>query len=313
MKKNEAYRQAKKDGATRYQSNKLCPKGHLGERFVASQMCCVCVSEKLYGRKYSETPEEKLVRLSSRREYKRKVAAQKRAASAPLREVEIKRIKQVQSELGLDLPTSREEAKAVGAEFYFNAKPCPKGHVTKRRTKSPGCEECVRIVGRENMRRARELKPEVIKGRKRLAYAKNPEPVKQKSKAYAEANRESVLENKKAYQKRRPEVYRANGAKRRARKNQATPLWVIGDINDQIKALYTEASNRTCSQGLKLAVDHIVPLKNSVVCGLHVPWNLRLTTKLENSKKNNRFDPLQGRGVTIPLEYVASFGSYQFV
>lgn len=56
--------------------------------------------------------------------------------------------------------------------------------------------------------------------------------------------------------------------------------------------IYREARRRTRRDGWRGArwvVDHIVPLTHSRVCGLTVPWNLRVVTKAENDARSNRW------------------------
>lgn len=43
--------------------------------------------------------------------------------------------------------------------------------------------------------------------------------------------------------------------------------------------------------GLDVEVDHIVPLNHPQICGLHVPANLRITSKDVNARKSNRVYP----------------------
>lgn len=64
----------------------------------------------------------------------------------------------------------------------------------------------------------------------------------------------------------------------------AKPKWLDEFQLFFIEELYDLARLR------KQEVDHIVPLKNSKVCGLHVPWNLQLLTRSENAKKSNKFN-----------------------
>lgn len=97
------------------------------------------------------------------------------------------------------------------------------------------------------------------------------------NKQYKKANIERVKELKRKWTKNNLPYKAYKCAERRAYKMQAT----IGDYNFELKEIY---KNKPAGY----QVDHIIPLKNKDICGLHVPWNLQYLTIAENLKKGNR-------------------------
>lgn len=116
----------------------------------------------------------------------------------------------------------------------------------------------------------------------RLWAAENKELVAEIKRRYAAKYRASgrAAEAKARRVAANPEKYRAAVSARRRVLRTATPPWVD---RGQIRDIYLLA------QLLQLTVDHIVPIKGKIVCGLHVPWNMRLVPLSENSKKGNSF------------------------
>jgi integrase len=76
--------------------------------------------------------------------------------------------------------------------------------------------------------------------------------------------------------------------KRKAQISLATPAWADREL---IKTLYETARAYTRQSGKLHVVDHIVPLHHPLVCGLHVPANMRVVLERINAAKHNRFDP----------------------
>jgi hypothetical protein len=99
-------------------------------------------------------------------------------------------------------------------------------------------------------------------------------------KLFYDINKEELSLKKKEYRKANPELDKAYNAKRKASILQASPQWAN---QDEINRIY-----KMCPEGHH--VDHIVPLQNKLVCGLHCEFNLQHLPIKENLSKGNRFE-----------------------
>jgi hypothetical protein len=118
---------------------------------------------------------------------------------------------------------------------------------------------------------------------------------KKKRSRYSELEKEWRLKNpekttafKRAWAKRNPDIVNANTARRRAAKFRATPVWADPT---KIAEFYAEAARLTRETGIPHQVDHMVPLRSKVVCGLHCEFNLQVILGDENKSKSNRHWP----------------------
>jgi endogenous inhibitor of DNA gyrase (YacG/DUF329 family) len=117
-------------------------------------------------------------------------------------------------------------------------------------------------------------------------YRSNPEAYKKKKisdkKYYSNPiNKEKQRLYRKKYYSTKEGKAKMNAKtnKRRAAKFNAIPKWCN---LERIKEIY-----KNCPKGYH--VDHIIPLNNPIVCGLHVENNLQYLTAKQNISKGNKF------------------------
>ena len=92
------------------------------------------------------------------------------------------------------------------------------------------------------------------------------------------------------YYKKTPngKVLKRNNKRLRDRRNrQATPKWLTKKQRKDIIDTYNEMRELNKLNLESYHVDHIIPLIGVAICGLHVPWNLRVIKASDNIAKSN--------------------------
>jgi len=151
------------------------------------------------------------------------------------------------------------------------------------------CKDCAKVAKKEWYDKNAESERAKAMQYHYDNYEKNKEYRIKKAHEWQVKNKERYKENaKKCYEKTKHKRF-AWQALARAAKRNAVPTWINEALKEQIQKFYIEARLKTKETGTKYEVDHIVPLMGKNVCGLHVPWNLRVITQFENRSKQNKF------------------------
>jgi len=158
-----------------------------------------------------------------------------------------------------------------------------------RKTKG-SCVECLKVEWTKgNETRAEYFKQynqsDAGQKAKKDYYARNKEQVIARAAARPVEQRKMHREKYKA---QNPELYKAFVSVRRRRHKNATPKWITPEQKLAMRNLYLQAQALTKATGERYVVDHIIPLISPEVCGLHVPWNLRVITQEKNLIKSNK-------------------------
>lgn len=200
---------------------------------------------------------------------------------------------------------TRKQALLNGSIKYFTGKECKRGHISERLTKSCNCCECLKMAHEERQKdpikkeRANKRTKNWCKDnsdyrneRCKQYLASNPEAHrkhKARVKQWDEENKDRRPKYQQNYQNKeenRHKITERNNH-RRAVKIKAEPKWID---RDALKEIYKEARKRTKEDGIQYHVDHIVPLRHELVCGLHCEDNLQVLTEKENLEKSNNFN-----------------------
>lgn len=150
------------------------------------------------------------------------------------------------------------------------------------------CRQCASLMSREKIsndpeaRAKRNLNQKKFREKERTpeeAEAFRLKNVDQcKRQYYKDVERSRAYA--KTWREKNPEHKRYMNSLRKKHIKIQTPKWA--DLK-KIKEIYL-----TCPSGMH--VDHVIPLRGKLVCGLHVENNLRHMNGDENVQKNNKFN-----------------------
>jgi 5-methylcytosine-specific restriction endonuclease McrA len=178
-----------------------------------------------------------------------------------------------------ELSSIKSAAKSNGAKRYFGN--LCLDHPEKygeRAVRNGGCVECCRV----------KVNPERRRQNDRARYAADPQrflDTHARYRARPEA-KERIAPQKKAWSEaNRPR--RAERQRARVARQNASRMALLH--REASLVIYDDAARVTKETGVPHEVDHVVPLQAVGVCGLHVPWNLRVDTAEANRRKQNRW------------------------
>jgi hypothetical protein len=258
-------------GLPRYFTGYPCKHGHIAERETDKGGCCEC-SRLSKQRRRSRRPGYR-----SREQITEQTASGLRTCTTCKRTFEatdkhfVPLVNKVRNWTGLSAECRQCRNKRY--EPYYKkhrAKIIERTIIsTRERREQPEVQEQERIASRERKRRklANIVERKKHNARRREWIRKNPELVK-------------------LFKHEQPAMKRYRAAKGLAR--LATPPWLTDEHWKQMVMIYKMADELTRTTGIKHEVDHYYPLTCETCCGLHVPWNLRVVTQVENKSKANQ-------------------------
>jgi len=158
----------------------------------------------------------------------------------------------------------------------------------KIKTNKDGYSFYCKFCTRANQKEYANKNKETILAKRKEEYYNNKKQILAKNNKYYQKNKARINKVKLKWGRANRHIGNACRTRRNALKVKASPCWLSKEQNRLILDFYAKAKELTLSTGIKHEVDHIIPLKNNLVCGLNVPWNLQILTKSDNIQKSNK-------------------------
>jgi hypothetical protein len=180
---------------------------------------------------------------------------------------------------------SRADARDAGLKRYFTGKSCCRGHLSERLVSCGACVDC---------HYPRLLAKRLANPQKHSAYVQawrdrnqvKAKEIKQRSdRKYVQTHRAAIRAYMRNYDKRHPGQSAARCRARQTAKLSRTPPWAN---LDDIRLIYDAAAHLSKHCGIKMHVDHVIPLRGEHVSGLHVAENLQILPASQNIAKSNK-------------------------
>lgn len=161
-----------------------------------------------------------------------------------------------------------------------------KSWLANYRAKTDRSEEYKRTAAK--LKAARDADVRLARERERTQYAARREEIsaRKREARRADLDRFRAIQKKHRETERAKTYMRVRKHERRAAELRAKPSWYDKEAVRQI----FEVARVLSRSGLQFSVDHDVPLKGRLVCGLHTDANLVVMPLWQNIAKHNRFD-----------------------
>lgn len=187
------------------------------------------------------------------------------------------------------VPIPRAIAKERGFKTYFSGSICKRGFISPRQISNSDCL-CILCAEYRNNWKSQWQKdnPEKVAVRNKKWRQSNPDKINEKAKRRRKRVPEIVKASTMRWRKDNPNLIKAYMSKRHAIRKCAN-MSISSELTDFV---FTEAVSlnklRESLFSFKWHVDHMIPLQNSTVCGLHVWNNFQCLPVSINASKQNK-------------------------